>query len=196
MVAVAYKPHLGHCNKPFVFEAKDKKEAISFALCLNFYQVFLSENNHSQSPKPRLEFRKSINDTELRIDHQDMVNEFNKSPYFEMESVDELADGFAANKYGLRVMWLPQVPCKPFYFPVKDVDTAERCYKLLAEYDLYLLEDCESMRVDYSNMGTLEMINPLKDSEGEKWTSWYFEDGDTYYEDFDEYLRREESVEA
>lgn len=82
----------------------------------------------------------------------------------------------------LRVWWIPQVPDKPFYVPVKDVEEAKKILDTLAKYDLWQL--AHNIKPDYSNAGGLEVY------EKGEWSEWYseFEGAD---EDISVIMRRE-----
>lgn len=189
---LAFTPHIGFCSKPFLTSVSSADAAIKTGLLLYFYQHFLAQNNHSQHPKPRIEFCKDEDPRSRLVGHDALVNKFNHSPLHDIDDIDDFADGELANKSGLRLSWIPQVPGKPFIFPVDDVNQAMAFYNALADYDLYLFEDCSDMRVDYANMGFLEMI--LKDENGNlvdpetKWVSWEFETNDDYFDSIEEYM--------
>jgi len=86
----------------------------------------------------------------------------------------------------LRVWWLPQVGVsKTFYVPVKDPEEAYKTTCMLAFYDCFL--ENNSIRGDYANTGGLEYF----DVEENQWFNWYFDDGDKFYEDLDEYIINE-----
>ena len=80
----------------------------------------------------------------------------------------------------LRVWWIPQVPGKPFYVFVEDIDEAGLIINTLAYYDLFQLQN--NIKPDYSNVGGLEVF------EDKKWSEWYSTDG----EDIDEYAVNKE----
>ncbi len=69
----------------------------------------------------------------------------------------------------LRVWWIPQVPMKAFRVPVKDIKEAQKILDILAEYDLFQLEN--RVKGDYANVGGLEVF-----ADGE-WGEWYDDDG-------------------
>lgn len=74
--------------------------------------------------------------------------------------------------YGdLRVWWIPQVPMKPFHFPVDSVEQAVHDLRLLAEYDKFQYEN--RVRPDYCNAGGLEVYVEDCDGEGNPgWEDW------------------------
>lgn len=78
----------------------------------------------------------------------------------------------------MRVAWFPQVPCKPFYVPVKDVHEASKIMDTLGFYDLFQLEN--NIKPDYCNMGVLEIF------EDGEWLSW--QDDETGIDDVRDYL--------
>jgi len=86
---------------------------------------------------------------------------------------------FPAPKEGdLRVWWIPQVPSKPFEWPVKSLEEAMLLTDALAAYDDF--QFANRIKGDYANAGGVQQFG-----EGE-WTDWYHpETGD----DFDEYRR-------
>ncbi|MDW1583813.1 hypothetical protein R7Q39_19040 [Vibrio sp. 947] len=187
-----YRPHLINANKPFEFNPSKGNEVRS-ALLLVLFQNFLAIENHSLAPyKSRLEFCGENN--QLHPNHQSYVNSVNSHAYGDLfeQSPDNLQECSDAKKFGLRLAYFPQVPCKPFYFPVKDIKEAVEFYNLLVRYDEFLLTECDSMRVDYSNIFELEMIDP---QDGD-WCSWFLESGDEYFDDFRQYLDHIEENEA
>lgn len=189
---LAFTPHIGFCSAPFLVSVANTDDALKTGFLLNFYQHFLAQNNHSQHPKARIEFCKDGEPRSRLLSHDALVDKFIKSPLHNISDIDDFADGELANKSGLRLSWIPQVPGKPFVFPVEDVNQAMSFYNILADYDRYLFEDCSGMRVDYANMGFLEMI--LKDEDGNlldtntKWVSWELDTGDDYFDSIDEYM--------
>lgn len=79
----------------------------------------------------------------------------------------------------LRVWWIPQVPCKPFHAPVKNIDEAKLLLKTLANYDLFQLK--HMIKGDYSNAGGLEVFEGVSEDEKviSEWCEWCNEDGDS-----------------
>jgi len=73
----------------------------------------------------------------------------------------------------LRVWWIPQVPMKPFYQKVKNIEEAKLLLKTLAEYDIFQFEN--NIKPDYSNVGGLEYY----DEKESKWYDWENENGET-----------------
>ena len=65
----------------------------------------------------------------------------------------------------LRVWWIPQIPMKPFYWPVATLAEAKNITELLAEYDQFQFDN--NIKPDYSNVGGIEEylgpINPGDD---------------------------------
>lgn len=193
---VKFTPHLGFCDKPFEVKTESREDLLQMVTAVSMYQSFLGSHNHSQRPKAKAVFYvDEMLDTTGR-----MLEGMNSHPYLDQPSFDALANCQDAEKWGLRLSWFPQVPCKPFVFPVRDLAQAKVLSELLGDYDRYLLEDCQEMRVDHCNMFELEMrpsnFQALIDegeieAETQGWMSWYFEDEDTneYYESFHEWLR-------
>ena len=64
----------------------------------------------------------------------------------------------------LRVWWIPQVPMKPFYVEVVDLQQAVFLLETLAAYDTFQFEN--TVKPDYCNAGGVEVFN-----DGE-WESW------------------------
>ena len=92
---------------------------------------------------------------------------------------------FPAPKSGsLRVWWIPQVPGRPFHWPVANLGHAAMLIDALAAYDDFQL--AHKIKPDYSNSGGVEaFIN-------DEWEEWTSEDG----EDFDHYRRSTGKVET
>lgn len=82
----------------------------------------------------------------------------------------------------LRVWWIPQVPGKAFYIPVKSPEEGKKVMDLLAAYDAFQLQN--NIKPDYCNVGGLQKY----DSESEEWEDWYFETEDDYFDNVDEYV--------
>lgn len=76
----------------------------------------------------------------------------------------------------LRVWHCPQVPMKPFYVYVDNVDEAWKLANILANYDTFQYEN--NIKPDYSNMSGLEYY----DEEQKEWLEWEDEDGYTLWE--------------
>ncbi|KKL16291.1 hypothetical protein LCGC14_2497060 [marine sediment metagenome] len=72
------------------------------------------------------------------------------------------------NYEDVRVWWIPQVPMKPFYVPVKNTEEAIKILEVLAQYDLF--QYVNNIKPDYSNAGGLQVM-----IQGE-WEEW--EDGE------------------
>lgn len=71
----------------------------------------------------------------------------------------------------LRVWHIPQIPCRPFYVPVSTPEEAIKILDVLANYDLFQLEN--NIKPDYSNaQGLEEWIEAEQD-----WLEWNSEDG-------------------
>lgn len=71
----------------------------------------------------------------------------------------------------LRIWWIPQVPMKPYHYPVKSIEEAKHMLDMIAYYDLFQLE--HDIKPDFSNVGGLQVYE-----EGE-WVDWYDEDGNS-----------------
>lgn len=69
----------------------------------------------------------------------------------------------------LRVWWVPQVPMEAFHVPVESIKEAWKILGVLANYDLFQLEN--NIKPDYCNAGGLQV---LEDGE---WVEWSSEDG-------------------
>lgn len=69
----------------------------------------------------------------------------------------------------LRVWWIPQVPMKAFYTPVRNLREAKLLLDVLANYDAFQFEN--NIKPDYANAGGLEVF------EDGEWSDWYDEDG-------------------
>lgn len=83
-----------------------------------------------------------------------------------------------AREGDLRIWWIPQVPMKAFYVPVKNLEQAVLINNTLAYYDLFQFEN--KIKPDYANVGGLQIF------ENGEWVDWYDEDA---CQDFDEYLK-------
>lgn len=151
----------------------------------------MAVENHSNMPKARLELRDG---NKLHKSHQTLLNGINSGNHDEPISVPKVSSN-------LYLLWFPQIPCNPYKVEVKNVEDAAFLHEVLAKYDLFLLNDCINMRVDYCNSCDLVMPDPDPDSEYEDiygfdgpMTSWYLEDEENgnYFSDFDEYLREME----
>lgn len=71
----------------------------------------------------------------------------------------------------LRVWWIPQVPMKPFYYPVKDIETAKILLDVLALYDKFQYKN--NVKPNYSNAGGLEEWDA---GHGGGWIEYYDEE--------------------
>jgi hypothetical protein len=61
----------------------------------------------------------------------------------------------------IRVWHVPQFPGKPFYVDVDDVNEAVKIVDVLANYDLFQLEN--KIKPDYSNASGIEYWDPRED---------------------------------
>ena len=92
------------------------------------------------------------------------------------------------NRCDLRIWWIPQIPGKQFFVPVKSVDEAILIYDTLGRYDEFQFK--ENIKPDYSNVGGLQVYDWDADGDGQHdWIDWHDEDTD---EDFDDILRERE----
>jgi len=80
----------------------------------------------------------------------------------------------------LRVVHFPQVPCKPFYVEVGDLQQAKKIIDVLANYDLFQFDN--RIKPDYCNMTVLEQW----DEDEQEWLSWC--DEETGIDDVDDYF--------
>lgn len=190
-LTIKYTPHIGFCNKPFSFDIKKNgkenitKTAKRIALCLIMYQNFLAQNNHSQYPKSRIDFFEKNDKKSMASDR--IIREINNHKYFSLENLDILSKSDDCLKFG-KLQWFPQIPCKPFEFPVFSLNEAVIFYNALSSYDHYLLLSCNEMRVDYANM--FDLLIPQKNEDSTiEWCSWYLETDVQYFSDFSDYIR-------
>ena len=70
-------------------------------------------------------------------------------------------------KQKMRVYWIPQVPMKAFHVEVDSVTEAVKIMNILADYDLFQLEN--NVKPDYCNTGGLQVYNE-EEKEWEDWT--------------------------
>ena len=85
-------------------------------------------------------------------------------------------------KNKMRVWWMPQVGANAtFYVPVKSVEQAKRLMDVLAAYDCFQWN--HHIKPDYCNCGGLQVY----DQEADEWNDWYFESGEDYFDNVDEY---------
>ena len=71
----------------------------------------------------------------------------------------------------LRVWWIPQVPMKPFYVPVRTQGDALLILDTLGRYDAFQYEN--NIKPDYSNAGGLEIYEPDGEEGSHDWCEWY-----------------------
>jgi hypothetical protein len=73
----------------------------------------------------------------------------------------------------LRVYWFPEVPCEPFYIPVRTLREARLVLDALAIYDGF--QSAHRIKPDYHNAGGLEVFDPEDDNDGPEgsWCEWY-----------------------
>jgi hypothetical protein len=72
----------------------------------------------------------------------------------------------------LRIWWIPQIPGKPFHWPVADFAQAALMLDALAGYDDF--QFAQRIKGDYANMGGLQIFD------GEQWEDWEDEEGDDF----------------
>jgi hypothetical protein len=94
----------------------------------------------------------------------------------DLRLIDEINNN--PEKKNLRVWWRPQVPCKAFEVPVRNVAEGILLTETLARYDIFQLEN--NIKPDYANAGGL-----LVEEDGE-WVDYCYEDltepGGHYFE--------------
>jgi len=66
----------------------------------------------------------------------------------------------------LKVWWIPQVPMKPFEYPVNTVLEAKILLDALGKYDAFQFEN--NIKPDYCNAGGLQMF----DEDAQEWYDW------------------------
>lgn len=93
----------------------------------------------------------------------------------------------------LRVWHIPQVPMKAFHVETDSLQEAVKIKNALADYDLFQYEN--NVKGDYANANGIEMWDEsltdqdLVDMELEdRWVDWFYEDGNEYFDDPEEYL--------
>lgn len=95
------------------------------------------------------------------------------------------------NMSKLRVWHIPQVGCgATFYIPVTTLEEGKKVMDILAAYDLFQLEN--NIKPDFANMNGLQIFN----EEEQEWEDWYLETDDNYYDNVDEYLENDESLQT
>ncbi|WP_422451887.1 hypothetical protein [Endozoicomonas sp. ALC066] len=72
----------------------------------------------------------------------------------------------------LRVWWIPQIPCKPFYVEVGTVKEGVKLLDTLVKYDQFQLDN--NIKPEFCNSGGLQMFDPEQPEEG--WSDWIDED--------------------
>lgn len=72
----------------------------------------------------------------------------------------------------LRVLWFPQIPCKPFDVAVESVAEGVKIMDVLANYDAFQLE--HRIKPDYCNAGSLQMFDASDDTDSPdgSWVDW------------------------
>lgn len=76
-----------------------------------------------------------------------------------------------------RVWWISQVPMKPFYVPVYSPLEGRKILDVLAEYDLFQLQN--NIKPDFSNAGGLEVfdLDNKEDGPDGSWLEWADSEG-------------------
>jgi hypothetical protein len=80
----------------------------------------------------------------------------------------------------LRVWWIPQIPGEPFHVPVASPEEAKKILDVLAQYDLFQLEN--RIKPDFANAGGLECFQqygPGEEVDEPDWCEWESERGDS-----------------
>ena len=90
----------------------------------------------------------------------------------------------------LRIWWIPQIPCEPFYIDVNSVAEGVKMMDVLADYDLFQFE--KNIKGDYCNTGGLQLFDTedTEESPQGSWVDWY--DEDTGADDPKEWLADED----
>jgi hypothetical protein len=78
----------------------------------------------------------------------------------------------APKKDDLRIYWIPQIPGKPFHWPVADLAQAGMMLDALAAYDDF--QFANRIKGDYANMGGLEVFD------GAEWFEWESDECDDF----------------
>ena len=82
----------------------------------------------------------------------------------------------------MRVWWISQVGANAtFYVPVESVVEAKKVMDMLAAYDCFQYN--YKIKPDYCNTGGLQVWN----EEDQEWEDWFYDDGNSYYDNVDEY---------
>lgn len=74
----------------------------------------------------------------------------------------------------LRVYHIPQIPSPAFYVSVSSPHEAKKIMDVLANYDIFQLEN--NIKLDYSNANGLEVYEADESGDSD-WCEWYSEDG-------------------
>lgn len=79
---------------------------------------------------------------------------------------------FKDNETKLKVWWIPQVPGEMFFVSVGSVAEGVKIMDVLAEYDLFQLEN--RIKPDYCNAGGLLMLDTDDKDDGPEgsWVDW------------------------
>ena len=87
-----------------------------------------------------------------------------------------------SNNAKFRVLWVPQVPMKPFIVDVTSREEGQKIFEVLANYDLFQFEN--KIKPDYCNEGSIELSHPTI-TNGE----WWDITDDAEWDDFAEQLK-------
>ena len=94
------------------------------------------------------------------------------------------------NEKKMRVWWIPQIGTKTFYIPVRTPEEAKMIMDILSAYDCFQYN--QRVKPDYCNAGGLQMWS----EEENDWIDWYYETGNNYYDDVEEYCEEKSSQSA
>lgn len=87
----------------------------------------------------------------------------------------------------IRIWWNPQIPMKPFFIPVDNIQEAKLLLDALSIYDEWQFEN--KIKPDFSNAGGIQIWDEDSDGEGNPdWIDWYDEENGE--DDFDEYCEK------
>ncbi len=92
-------------------------------------------------------------------------------------------------KGDLRVWWIPQIPMKPFYYPVETPEEGAILCDALAKYDLFQFD--HRIKPDYANVGGLQVLDEDSDGEGTPgWVDWCSEDNIEFAEFMNDFINK------
>jgi len=81
----------------------------------------------------------------------------------------------------LMVWHIPQIPGKPFYVPVDNIEEAKKILRVLADYDAFQFEN--NIKPYYANVSGLLVY----DKEDKEWYMWGDDDGNEIWDIMKEY---------